>query len=108
PVPRWFFTSRIPPLEQAVSDALESEQLYRSMVLAPDAFGDQPPTDGAYYHTEGVPVMNFLSAPFYLFDEMDQLDKIDQDSLVPLTRATIRVVDFTGDYSAADLRAAVV
>ncbi|MGH9111571.1 MAG: M28 family peptidase [Acidimicrobiales bacterium] len=53
--------------------------------LAPDAFGSQPPTGGAFYHVEGVPVMNFLTAPFYLFDEMDTLDKIDQDSLEPLT-----------------------
>src|SRR5918994_5592587 len=33
------------------------------------------PTDGAFYHLAGVPVMNFLTAPFYLFDEMDALDK---------------------------------
>jgi hypothetical protein len=27
-VPRWFFTSRIPQLEQAVADALETEELH--------------------------------------------------------------------------------
>jgi hypothetical protein len=80
-VPRWFFTSRIPQLEQAVADALETEELHRSMILAPDAFGTQPPTDGAFYHLAGVPVMNFLTAPFYLFDEMDTLDKVDRDNL---------------------------
>ena len=80
-MPRWFFTSRIPQLEQAVADALETEELHRSMILAPDAFGTQPPTDGAFYHLAGVPVMNFLTAPFYLFDEMDTLDKVDRDNL---------------------------
>jgi hypothetical protein len=105
PVPRWFFTSRLPHLEQAVSAALETEELHRSMILAPDAFGTQPPTDGAFYHSEGVPVMNFLSAPFYLFDEMDTLDKIDEDNLVPLTRATIRIVDSTKGMTAAEFRA---
>jgi hypothetical protein len=104
-VPRWFFTSRLPHLEQAVSAALETEELHRSMILAPDAFGTQPPTDGAFYHSEGVPVMNFLSAPFYLFDEMDTLDKIDEDNLVPLTRATIRIVDSTKGMTAAEFRA---
>jgi Peptidase family M28 len=108
PVPRWFFTSRIPQLEAAVADALETEELHRSMILAPDAFGAQPPTDGAFYHVEGVPVMNFLTAPFYLFDEMDTLDKIDQENLEPLTRATIRIVDSTAGVSAAELRAEVV
>ncbi|HZA78300.1 MAG TPA: M28 family peptidase [Acidimicrobiales bacterium] len=108
PVPRWFFTSRIPRLERAVAEALETEGLGRSMILAPDAFGERPPTDGALYHTEGVPVMNFLTAPFYLFDAMDTLDKIDRDHLVPLTRATIRIVEWTRGVSAADMRAAVV
>ena len=105
PVPRWFFTSRLPRLEQAVAGALEAEALHRSMILAPDAFSTQPPTDGAHYHTEGVPVMNFLTAPFYLFDEMDTLDKVDRGNLVPLTRATIRVVDATAGVSAARMRA---
>jgi hypothetical protein len=105
PVPRWFFTSRIERLEAAVAEALETEGLGRSMICAPDAFGSQPPTDGAFYHTEGVPVMNFLAAPFYLFDEMDTLDKVDQDSLVPLTRATIRIVDSTAGVSASQMRA---
>src|SRR5918994_410419 len=70
-----------PQLEQAVADALETEELHRSMILAPDAFGTQPPTDGAFYHLAGVPVMNFLTAPFYLFDEMDTLDKVERDNL---------------------------
>jgi hypothetical protein len=107
-VPRWFFTTRIPALEAAVADALETEELGRSMILAPDAFGEQPPTDGAFYHREGVPVMNFLTAPFYLFDAMDTLDKIDRDNLVPLTRATIRIIESTRGVSAAAMRAGVV
>jgi Peptidase family M28 len=108
PVPRWFFTTRIPSLESAVADALRAEELGRSMILAPDAFGEQPPTDGAFYHREGVPLMNFLTAPFYLFDAMDTLDKIDRAHLVPLTRATIRIVESTRGVSAAEMRAGVV
>jgi hypothetical protein len=108
PVPRWFFTSRNPSLEAAVAEALETEELGRSMILAPDAFGEQPPTDGAFYHSEGVPVMNLLTAPFYLFDAMDTLDKIDRENLVSLTRATIRIVESTRGVGAAEMRAGVV
>ncbi len=106
--PRWWFTSRNPALEAAVLDALTLEQLDRSMLVAPDAFGDQPPTDGAFYHSEGVPIVNFLAAPFYLFDAMDTLDKLDRDSLVPLTRAAIRIVDSTRGVSAAAMRAGIL
>ena len=52
--------------------------------------------------------MNFLAAPFYLFDAMDTLDKIDRDSLVPLTRATIRVVESTRGVSASAMRSGIV
>jgi hypothetical protein len=79
----------------------------RSMLVAPDAFGEQPPTDGAHYHSEGVPIVNFLAAPFYLFDSIDTFDKIDQDSLVPLTRPTIRIIDSTRGVSAEAMRAGV-
>ena len=68
----------------------------------------QPPTDGAGYHLAGVPVVNFLAAPFYLFDAMDTLDKIDRDNLVPLTRAAARIVASTAGVSAAAMRAGVV
>jgi hypothetical protein len=105
PVPRWWFTSRIPLLEEAVAAALEEHDLRRSMVLAPNAFGDQPPTDGGYYYNEGVPIVNFLTAPFYLFDAIDTLDKVDKKSLVPLTRAAIRIIESTRGVTAAQMRA---
>ena len=105
PVPRWFFTSRHAPLERAVSGALVGERLTRSMVMAPDAFGAHPPTDGTAYEIAGVPIVNFLTAPWYLFDSVDTLDKIDRAHLVPLTRATIRIIQFTAETTAAKLRA---
>jgi hypothetical protein len=108
PTPRWWFTTRIPALEAAVSGALRAEELWRSMVLAPDAIGPQPPTDGGFYHQAGVPIVDFLAAPSYLFDELDTLDKIDRDNLVPLTRAAIRIVDFTRGRSAEAMRSEAV
>jgi len=108
PVPRWWFTTRNPGLEAAVLDALTTEALHRSMLMAPDAIGPQPPTDGGHYHAAGVPIVNFLAAPFYLFDAMDTLDKIDGDNLVPITRAAIRIVASTAGTTAAAMRAGVV
>jgi hypothetical protein len=107
-VPRWWFTSRNPQLEGIVKSALTTEQVYRSMLLAPDAIGTQPPTDGAFYHTEDVPIVQHLTAPWYLFDARDTLDKVDKASLVGMTRAVIRIVDATRGISAAAMRAGMV
>jgi hypothetical protein len=105
PEARWWFTTRIPRLEAAVRAAIEAEALGRSLVLKPDTFGPHPTTDGGFFHLEGVPLVNYLTAPFYLFDAMDTLDKIHRPSLVPVTRATIRLVESTAGVSAAALRA---
>ncbi|MFV2090402.1 MAG: M28 family peptidase [Pseudomonadales bacterium] len=107
PEPRWFFTSRNVDLRRAVVDALQAEDVDRSLVIAPDAFGEQPTTDGGAFHPEGVPLVNYLSAPFYLFDAMDTLDKIHRQSLVPITRAIVRLVQSTASISAAAMRAGI-
>jgi hypothetical protein len=105
PEARWWFTSRIARLETAVREAIEREDLRRSLVLRPDIFGPKPTTDGADFYPAGVPVVNYLTAPFYLFDEMDTLDKIHRATLVPLTRASIRIIESTAGVSASAMRA---
>jgi hypothetical protein len=104
PVPRWVFTSEIPRLKEAVFDAFTAEKVDRSMILPTDAIGTQPPTDGAFYPVEGVPVVQVLAAPWYLFDSQDTLDKVHQESLVPLTKATVRIIDSTKGVTAAQMR----
>jgi hypothetical protein len=108
PEPRWWFTSRIPALEQVVHDAIREEDLERSMILRPDIFAPYPTTDGGPFHAEGVPLVNYLTAPFYLFDAMDTLDKIHRASLVPVTRAAVRIIQSTAGVSASELRAGAV
>ncbi|MBD3648879.1 MAG: hypothetical protein HUJ31_15840, partial [Pseudomonadales bacterium] len=104
PETRWFFTTQTDALKQSVYRALEAEQLGRSMIIAPDAFGDRPTTEGGAFYPEGVPLVNYLTAPFYLFDAMDTMDKIHKPSLEPITRATIRIIEDTRNVSAADMR----
>ncbi|MGH7814955.1 MAG: M28 family metallopeptidase [Candidatus Binataceae bacterium] len=106
PEPRWWFTSRIAPLEAIVREALAAERIGRSLILPPEVFGQHPTTDGGPFHLEGVPLVNFLTAPFYLFDAIDTLDKIHRQSLVPITRAAIRIIAATAGIGATTMRAA--
>ena len=106
-VPRWFFTSRIPELEATVAHAIETADLRRSMLVAPDALGDNPPTDAARLHALGVPIVQFLTAPWYLFDAADTPDKIDREGLVPISRAVVDIIESTAGTTAADMRAAL-
>jgi hypothetical protein len=107
PEVRWWFTSRIPHLVDDVMDALRAEDLGRSLVVPPDVFGPSPTTDGGFFHLEGVPLVNFLTAPMYLFDSQDTMDKIHEASLVPVTRAAIRIVASTARRTAHKMRASV-
>jgi len=108
PESRWWFTSLIPRLQDAVRSAIEAEDLRRSMIVPPTMFGPKPTTDSADFYLAGVPLVNYLTAPFYLFDAMDTLDKIHRPSLVPVTRAAIRIIESTATVSAAAMRDASV
>jgi hypothetical protein len=104
PEPRWWFTSDIERLQASVRSAIEAEDLRRSLVVPPTIFGERPTTDGANFHLAGVPIAQFLAAPFYLFDSMDTLDKVHRPTLVPLTRAAVRIIESTVGVSAAQMR----
>jgi hypothetical protein len=104
PEARWWFTSRIPRLEAAVRAAIEAEDLRRSLILPPTAFGPRPTTDGSEFYVAGVTIVNFLTAPFYLFDSQDTLDKIDRPHLATITRAAVRIVESTRGVTARSMR----
>lgn len=104
PEPRWWFTTRHHSLESFVLDAIAAEDLRRSLVLPPDVFFENPPTDGSAFHGAGVPIVQYLTAPMYLFDAQDTLDKIHAETLVPLTRAVARLIHATTGSTAGSFR----
>ena len=59
------------------------------------------------FPSAGVPLVHFLTAPMYLFDSCDTLDKIDVASLEPVGRAVIDIIAATAGVSAAAMRAGV-
>jgi hypothetical protein len=103
--PRWWFTTESARLEQIVWDAIVEHQLDRSLVLTPDALAPFPTTDGGFFHLEGVPLVNYLTAPWYLFDPADTLDKVDHRSLSKVSGAAYDIVRATAGISAKQMRA---
>jgi hypothetical protein len=108
PEVRWWFTSRNEKLIDAVESAIRDEDLRRSLIMPPDVFGAHPTTDGGFFHTQGVPLVNFLTAPMYLFDSRDTVDKVHLPSLEPVSRAAIRIVESTRRTTPAEMRAGVI
>ena len=104
PEVRWWFTSPNAALQATVHEAIAKNELPRSLILPPTAFSPMPPTDGAYFYPEGVPLVHLLSAPMYLFDSRDTIDKVHGPSLVPLSRAVVQIIASTRDVSAAAMR----
>lgn len=104
PEARWWFTSRIPRLGAAVQAAIQAEDLRRSLILPPTVFGRCPTTDGCDFHLAGVPIVNFLTAPFYLFDSQDTLAKVDREHLAAVSRAAVRIVESTRGATARSMR----
>ena len=104
PETAWWFTTRNDTLLTSVKEAIAAEGIHRSLILPPDVFGPNPTTDGGFYHLEGVPLVNFLEAPMYLFDSQDTPDKIHEASLEPLTRAAIRIIGSTRGVTASQMR----
>jgi hypothetical protein len=102
--PRWWFTTQHPGLEQVVWDAIVEHHLDRSLVLTPDALAPFPTTDGGFFHLEGVPLVNYLTAPWYLFDPADTLDKVDHGSLDKVSRAAFDILASTAGRTAQQMR----
>ena len=57
------------------------------------------PTDGGFFHLAGVPMVNLLAAPMYLFDPADTVEMIHEPSLVPVSRAAARLVADAASWS---------
>jgi hypothetical protein len=75
PEARWWFTSSISQLQATVQAAIEAEDLGRSLLMPPTAFGPRPTTDGTKFYVAGVPIVKPHGA-VYLFDSCDTMDKI--------------------------------
>ncbi|WP_395846177.1 M28 family peptidase [Cystobacter fuscus] len=82
--PRLFLTS--PSLLDLMSEKVKKHDFRRSVVVSTELFTADSglPTDvGTIHRHLHFPVISILSAPAYLYDAVDTLDKVAQDQLQP-------------------------
>lgn len=108
--PLWWYTSESSTLLQLVKKAIMAEDVDRSYIFMPDALNKKkgvPTSDGAFFHLYNVPLVNVVSGPAYLFTPADTLDKVDKDSLVPVTQAVIRIIKGLNGVTAEQIRSEI-
>ncbi|TRW80970.1 M28 family peptidase [Mycolicibacterium sp. 018/SC-01/001] len=95
PEPRVVLTNTGHTVVESIQRALEG--LPRLAVLPTSALpGDEIPTDADYNYQAGVPIVSLVSAPIYLYDEADTLDKVDKSQLAPLASAFAHIIEDLG------------
>lgn len=92
--PRVLLTS--PSLLDLTSDVVKQRNYRRSMVVGTSLFQHEEglPTDvGPIQKLTGIPVISFISAPVYLYDIGDTLDKVAVEELQPTALVAADLLD---------------
>jgi hypothetical protein len=92
PAPRLILSNLAGDAFAAVEEA--AEDLPRLLVLPTSILPtDELPTDADFSYRAGVSVVSLISAPLYLYDECDTVDKVDREQLAPVAAAFADIID---------------
>lgn len=80
--PRIFFTGGGNALVDITKEEIVRHRYGQSAMISADWF-DEVPTDADMYYQEGVPIISMITAPIYLYDNLDTADMIAKDQLRP-------------------------
>ena len=91
PAPRLLFTNAGAVLTDVIDAAVEdlSHLVVLPTTLLPD---EELPSDADWTYRAGVTVISLISAPIFLYDECDSLDKVDRPQLGLVTSAFARMI----------------
>lgn len=81
--PRIIFVSKNKTLVKLTAQLVEEHRLAKTIIFDANVFGEEVPTDADLYHQSGVPIINLIAGPLYLYDADDTIDKIARQELVP-------------------------
>jgi hypothetical protein len=91
------------PLVALIAKGIEKWGMDRSLVVDPYLFGPEPPCDSAPFFTAGIPSLNLISGPLYLFDAYDTPDKVREQDLVPVASFLAELIQEVDKLPIADL-----
>jgi len=60
-------------------------------------------TDGRPFHDANLPVISLASAPFYIYNPIDTIDKLALEQFEPLTKAFIDIIQSLDKISRKEL-----
>ncbi len=91
PEPRLILTNTGPRVHEIINAAIED--LPAIAVVPTDVLpSEELPTDADFFYQAGIPVISFISAPIYLYDQADTLDKVDESQLGPVSVAFAEII----------------
>ena len=90
--PRGIFVTENPYLISLVSQAVETNRLYRT-VLVPTYTILGVPTDAGDFNRAGFTIISLISPPLYIYDPADTPDKVAVDQLNPVATAFADIIE---------------
>ena len=81
--PRIIFVAGGDALMEITKEEVTRHGLGRSILLPATALGEDVPTDADMFYQTGCPIVSLVSAPIYLYDNIDTVDKVAKDELRP-------------------------
>lgn len=95
--PRMLIVSDDEALLDLTQKAVELHDYQRSMIFPGSVFAEEItdgiPTDADFVYRSGVPVISLLSAPLYLYDIQDTVDKVAVEELKPTALLLADLID---------------
>ena len=90
---RGIFINNNDHYKKAISEALNSNRLVRTLVVTITALGKEPPGEGRHTHAVGIPIIHYISGPTYLLVDADTRDKVGPTELVPAAKTFMEIVE---------------
>ena len=103
PEPRGIFISDNPSLFSLVKDVVIKYDLQRLLIFPTDN-PLEVPTDGAPFYWEKLPIISLASAPVYIYNPIDTIEKLAIEEFEPVTKAFIDIIQSIDKMPRKDLR----